>query len=306
MPAAGGRHDWVLAVPALAGLVACRGAGVPGPGGPGPALVASWWASWAWPRPSGAGPGCGALRGSAPWAAAAAGLPLVALLCLRCVLLSVGGAAAAAGAGPGPGCGSDSGPLGPQPARTARTRLRSGPGPAPRPIGWCRLVAWPQGREKDAPPTVWNGGGRELHAHMLGHVLGGVLHGPDGLLGGGLHGLLLPHAAWPTSGQGVPGPLSAPAMQGEVAAGWPQGRAEHGRPMAAHDKDSPPTWSRPAPCRPGAAVQAAAVGQGARSRRLSLAALGPPGGAGAALPGSPPAGLLLACIRAASFRWVGA
>ena len=30
-----------------------------------------------------------------------------------------------------------------------------------------------------------------LHAHMLGHVLGGVLHGPDGLLGGGLHGLLL-------------------------------------------------------------------------------------------------------------------
>ena len=150
---AGGHHDWVLAVPALAGLVACRGAGVPGPGGPGPALVASWWASGAWPRPSGAGPGCGALRGSAPWAIAAAGLPLVAPLCLRCALLSVGGAAAAAWAGPGPGCGSDSGPLGPQPARTARTRLRSGPGPAPRPLGWCRLVAWPQG----VPARLANG-----------------------------------------------------------------------------------------------------------------------------------------------------
>ena len=145
LPVAGGRHDWVLAVPALAGLVACRGAGVPGPGGPGPALVAALWSSGRLPRPGRAGPGFGPLRGTGPRAVAAAGLPLVAPLCLRCALLSVGSAAAAAGAGPGPGCGSDSGPLGPQPARTARTRLRSGPGPAPRPLGWCRLVAWPLG-----------------------------------------------------------------------------------------------------------------------------------------------------------------
>ena len=73
---------------------------MPGPGGPGPALAASWWGSGLGPRPSGAGPGCGGW--SPPWAAAAPGLPLAAPLCLRGGLLSVGGAAAAAGVGPGP------------------------------------------------------------------------------------------------------------------------------------------------------------------------------------------------------------
>lgn len=214
MPAAGGRHDWVLAVPALAGLVACRGAGVPGRGGPGPALVASLWSSWAWPRPSGAGPGCGGW--SPPWAAAAAGLPLVALLCLRCALLSVGGAAAAAGVGAGPLPAQTVGrsvALRGAPGRPKLAGCRSVSHAPPARVVPARGVAAGAGKRRSPPASA--GGDRFLHAHALGHVLGGVLHGPHGLFGRGLQ----PHAAWPTSGQGRLEPLSAAALYGEVAAG---------------------------------------------------------------------------------------